>query len=58
MNTKLKLIKLSLEEFVLPKPSGESEDEFISRCMGDDQMVKEFPDQDQRAAVCYAQWKK
>lgn len=58
MNTKLKLIKLSLEKFVLPKPSGESENEFISRCMGDDQMVKEFPDQDQRAAVCYAQWKK
>lgn len=57
MNTKLKLIQLSLkEEFVLPTPSGESEDVFISRCMGDDQMVKEFPDQDQRAAVCYAQW--
>lgn len=58
MDVKLKLIQLSLkEDFVLPKPSGETEDEFISRCMGDSQMLKEFPDQEQRAAVCYSQWK-
>jgi len=58
MNTKLKLIKLSLkEDFVLPTPSGETEDEFIGRCMGDPTMNKEFPDQDQRYAVCYSQWK-
>ena len=57
MDVKLKLITLSLkEDFVLPTPSGESEDEFISRCMGDDQMNKEFPDQDQRYAVCISQW--
>jgi hypothetical protein len=58
MDVKLKLIQLSFkEDFVLPKPAGESEDEFISRCMGDSQMLKEFPDQEQRAAVCYSQWK-
>jgi hypothetical protein len=58
MDVKLKLIKLSMnEEFVLPKPSGESEDEFISRCMGDSTMNKEFPDEKQRAAVCYGQWR-
>ena len=59
MDVKLKLIQLSLrdEKFVLPTPSGESEDEFISRCMGDADMNKEFPDQEQRAAVCYSQWR-
>lgn len=58
MDVKLKLIQLSLkEDFVLPKPSGETEDEFISRCMGDSTMNKEFPDEKQRAAVCYSQWR-
>jgi len=43
----------------LPKPrSDESEDSFISRCMGNDTMVADFPDQAQRAAVCYAQFGK
>lgn len=42
----------------LPKPnSGESEDEFVSRCMGNDTMVSDFPDQGQRAAVCYSQFR-
>lgn len=41
----------------LPTPhSGESKDDFISRCMGDDVMRDEYPEQDQRAAVCYSQW--
>jgi len=39
----------------LPKPSGESQDEFISRCMSE--LAGEFPDQEQRLAVCYTQWK-
>ncbi len=39
----------------MPKPkSGESKDEFISRCMGYDDMQKY--DQDQRAAICYSYW--
>ena len=42
----------------LPKPSKkESEQEFVSRCMGDDMMLKDFKDQKQRAAVCYSQYK-
>ncbi len=43
----------------LPKPSKkETEQEFVSRCMGDDMMNKDFKDQKQRAAVCYSQYKK
>lgn len=31
---------------------------FISSCMSDEKMIKEFSDTKQRAAVCYSQWKK
>jgi len=41
------IIKPKLHE---PKP------EFISRCMSDDELVKEFPDNKQRVAVCYSFW--
>jgi hypothetical protein len=41
------------EEFVLPT-SGESEDEFIGRCMS--ALDAEFPDAEQRLAVCYQYW--
>lgn len=42
----------------LPKPSEkETEQEFVSRCMGDDMMNKDFKDQKQRSAVCYSQYK-
>ena len=42
----------------LPKPSeGEKQDDFISRCMGNDTMKDEFPDNDQRLAVCYQRWR-
>ena len=41
----------------LPKPkTGEKEDKFISRCMS--ALKDEFPDQKQRLAVCYSQWRK
>jgi len=40
-----------------PKKS-EKQSDFVSRCMGDETMNKEFPDQKQRAAVCYSQFKK
>jgi hypothetical protein len=37
----------------LPKPNpNEEKKEFVMRCMGDDTMNKEFPDTDQRLAVC------
>jgi hypothetical protein len=42
----------------LPTPNkGEKEKDFVSRCMGSDVMKKEFPDQKQRAAVCYKQFR-
>ena len=37
----------------LPKPkTGEAESDFMSRCVSNDSMQSEFPDQDQRVAVC------
>ena len=48
----------STKEFVIPSPTGgESEKDFVSRCMADDTMLAEFPDTTERAAVCYAQLK-
>lgn len=39
----------------LPKPKkGEKENEFISRCMSE--LNDEYPDEDQRAAICHSQW--
>ena len=41
----------------LPKPNlGEDRSEFVSRCMGDDKVIQEFPDNDQRVAVCSTQF--
>jgi len=43
----------------LPSPKGEQgTSRFVSSCMSDPDMVKEFPDSKQRAAVCYSQWKR
>lgn len=43
----------------IPKPKDdENQDEFIERCMGDDTMQEEYPDNDQRLAVCYDAWRK
>ena len=40
----------------LPEPTTkESESDFIGRCMENDIMVKEYPEEKQRAAVCHAQ---
>ena len=42
----------------IPSPKGkEKQSDFVSRCMGDGTMNKEFPEQKQRAAVCYNKWK-
>jgi hypothetical protein len=44
-------------ELVMPSPaSGEEEEEFYDRCMIDDTMEAEYPDQKQRFAVCKTQW--
>src|SRR5215475_227302 len=41
----------------LPKPSkGQTLDEWISACMGHETMKKDYPDTDQRLAVCFSQW--
>lgn len=41
----------------IPKPGDkEEEDDFISRCMGNEVMLKEYPDQKQRAGVCHTSW--
>ena len=42
------------EEFVEPR-TGEDEGDFINRCMS--AIESEFPDGDQRLAVCYTYWK-
>jgi len=41
----------------IPAPKkDEKKKTFISRCMSDQNMLKEFPKADQRAAVCYSKW--
>lgn len=41
----------------VPTPrKGEHQDEFHSRCMGDPEHAKAFPDEAQRNAICYRQW--
>ena len=41
----------------MPKPrKGEGQDNFIERCMGDPVMTKDYPEADQRRAVCQKQW--
>ena len=42
----------------IPKPKdNESQDEFVTRCMGNDTMNEEYPENDQRAAICYQTWR-
>ena len=42
----------------LPKPrKNEDKNKFIERCVTDEVMKKEFPDQTQRLAVCYSLWR-
>ena len=43
----------------IPQPkAGEEQDAFISRCMSDEAMKKEYPDQKQRSGVCFSQWRR
>ena len=42
----------------LPIPSAdESEQDFVSRFMGDEQAISDFPDEQQRAAVAYSTYR-
>ncbi len=41
----------------MPKPRPlEPHDEYISRCMSDDETLSKFPDEEQRYAVCESMW--
>jgi hypothetical protein len=42
-------------DFTIPKPEGESESEYISKCMK--AIGSEYDSQEQALAVCYAQLK-
>jgi hypothetical protein len=40
----------------IPQPNtGENEDQFVQRCMADEKMGQEYPDESQRYAVCVGQ---
>jgi capsid protein len=50
------IIELSKKQYELPKPTAdETHDEFMARCMADPVSVAEFPDAEQRNAVCMRQ---
>ena len=40
----------------LPSPGEEEKQEFISRCMVNETMREEFPDNRQRSAICYSKY--
>jgi hypothetical protein len=42
---------------ILKKETTETASKFISRCMDNEVMIKEYPDEDQRFAVCIDQLK-
>ena len=43
----------------MPRPSGnESRDDFLSRCMADAESIADFPETDQRYAVCNSIWER
>lgn len=47
------------EKMPLPKPKkGENKDKFISRCVGNNSMNDEYPDNKQRVAVCNSIWER
>ncbi len=43
----------------IPTPKqGESQNDFIERCMSNPSMIEEFPEQKQRTGVCFSQFRK
>jgi len=41
----------------IPKPKNEEPRwQFIKRCVDDETMKREYPNNEQRVAVCYSQW--
>lgn len=52
---KKRINKLKIKIMPIPTPTTtEGKDEFIVRCMSDDKMTSEYPDTNQRYAVCIA----
>jgi capsid protein len=50
------IIELSKKKYELPTPTGEeTHDDFMARCMADPVSTAEFPDAEQRTAVCMRQ---
>jgi uncharacterized protein involved in type VI secretion and phage assembly len=43
---------------LIERNTGESKENFIQRCMSNDKMILEFPDNKQRYVVCISQSKK
>lgn len=42
----------------IPKPKeGETQKEFMERCLANPTMIEEFPDMEQRAGVCFTTWR-
>lgn len=42
----------------LPTPKeNELQKDFMQRCLADDTMLREYPNIQQRRAVCYTQWR-
>lgn len=43
----------------IPKPNNDEKvSQFVSRCMSDKVMVKDYRDNKQRAAICYGEFRK
>lgn len=56
-----RIVQLFAQEKKMPLPipnSGESQNDFVSRCMINPTMKQDFSDNDQRLAVCFRQFKK
>ena len=49
------IIYFNIWTMPLPTPKGENQQEFMARCM--EELKSEFPDREQRLAVCYTQWR-
>jgi polyphosphate kinase 2 (PPK2 family) len=53
-----KELKIKTNNMPLPKPTpSEKRKDFIQRCMSDSKTAQEFPNSDQRLAVCSTQFK-
>jgi hypothetical protein len=51
-----KLEERKIEQERVEPIAGQSKDEFLSYCMGSATMIGEFPQEDQRYAVCISKW--